>query len=37
MKWFRVLGIIAGAAALTMLSLGIAEIVIRRNKRSEQQ
>ena len=36
LKWFRVLGIIAGAAALTMLSLGIAEIVLRRNKRSEQ-
>ena len=32
--WFRILGIIAGAAAVTMLILGITEIVIRRNKRS---
>lgn len=34
MKWFRVLGIIAAVAAVTMLSLGIAEIAIRRSKRS---
>ena len=33
-KWFRVLGIVAGAAAVSMLALGIAEIVIRRNRRS---
>ncbi|MBO4847986.1 MAG: hypothetical protein J5586_02425 [Clostridia bacterium] len=34
MKWFRVLGVIAAVAAVAMLSLGIAEIVIRRSKRS---
>ena len=35
MSWFRVLGIIAIVTALTMLGLGIAEIVIRRNRRQE--
>ena len=34
MQWFRVLGIIAAVAAAAMLALGIAEIVIRRNRRS---
>jgi hypothetical protein len=34
MVGFRVLGIIAAVAAAAMLALGIAEIVIRRNKRS---
>lgn len=33
-QWFRVLGIVAAAAAVCMLGLGISEIVIRRNKRS---
>lgn len=37
MKWFRVLGLIAVGAAVIMLGLGIAEIVSRRNKRSEMQ
>ena len=35
MKWFKVLGIIAAGAAVIMLGLGIAEIVARRNRRSE--
>ncbi|MBR3382273.1 MAG: hypothetical protein IKG85_04465 [Clostridia bacterium] len=35
MAWFRVLGIIAVVTALTMLGLGVAEIVIRRNKRQK--
>lgn len=34
--WFRILGIIAGIAAVTMLVLAITEIVIRRNKRSRK-
>ena len=33
MSWFRVLGMIAIVTAITMLGLGIAEIVIRRNRR----
>ena len=37
MSWFRILGIIAALAAVTMLALGISEIVIRRNKRSRQE
>ena len=35
--WFKVLAIIAGAAAAVIIGLGIAEIVIRRNKRSTQK
>ena len=35
-KWFRVLGIIAIAAAAAMIVLGISEIVIRRNNRSKR-
>ena len=34
--WFNVLAIIAGVAAAVIIGLGIAEIVIRRNKRSAQ-
>ena len=33
MSWFRVLGMIAIITAITMIGLGIAEIVIRRNRR----
>ncbi|MCR5611997.1 MAG: hypothetical protein K6F68_09255 [Clostridiales bacterium] len=36
-KWFRILGIVAGSAALLMLGLAIAEIVIRRNNRAEDK
>lgn len=36
-KWFRILGIVAGSAALLMLGLAVAEIVIRRNKRAENK
>ena len=36
-KWFRILGIVAGTAALLMLGLAVAEIVIRRNKRAESK
>ena len=35
MKWFKVLGIIAAAAAFAMLVLAISEIVIRRNNRAK--
>lgn len=37
MTWFKVLGFIAGAAAIAIIALGISEIVIRRNKRSAQK
>ena len=36
-SWLRILGIVAACAAVAMLGLGIAEIVVRRNKRSKKE